>query len=83
MTERQRDIDVTKLVDYELDYNDFLILLQCACGRELEKWELVVSSERDYPSECPNCKRKLYFKVAISVFEIGETGEHEDRGYAE
>ena len=66
------DKDITGEVDFKLNDDECLPLTRCACGDESEPWDFILGMERDYPKECPNCKRKLYFKPNIRVYETGE-----------
>ena len=64
------DIDITFLVDFQLNDDELLPLTKCACGINFRPWDLVIGIERDHPTECPHCKRKLYFNVSIRVYEV-------------
>ena len=66
------DKDITDLVDFGLNDDECLPLTKCVCGQEFESWTFLISVYRDVhaASRCPNCKRRLYFRPQIRVFEI-------------
>jgi len=63
------DKDITNLVDFNGNDDEYLPLTECVCGQRFEPWKFIISIYRDTPKECPNCKRKLYFKMGIRVYE--------------
>ncbi len=66
------DKDITDEVRFELNDGESMPLIECVCGEKSEPWDFILGMDRDYPHECPNCKRKLYFKANIRVYEKGE-----------
>ena len=66
------DKDITSLVDFYGNDDECLPIIKCVCGQEFKAWTFNISIYRDTPTECPNCKRKLYFKMGIRVFECEE-----------
>jgi len=75
------DRDVTALVEYGLNDDETLPILQCVCGAEHDPWHYVIGMGRPYyykddvvlPSVLAcGCGRKLYFTVSIKVFEVVE-----------
>ena len=62
--------DITDLVDFGLNDDECLPLTRCVCGQVFKRWEFIISIYPDMADECPNCGRKLYFKVAIMIFEV-------------
>ena len=47
--------------------DDKLLIKQCCCGKEFSFGEFLIT-DRVEGTECPNCKNKFYFKLAIDVF---------------
>ena len=64
-----KDIDITNDTDWLWPDDESLPLLRCKCGQEFESWDFVLGVERNYAEECPNCKRKLYWRSRVWVFE--------------
>ena len=71
-SEVSKDIDVTDQVDFRNNDDESLPLIKCVCGARFSPWEFVLSIYRGIASQCPYCKRKLYFKNEIRVFEVRE-----------
>ena len=69
-----KPIDITDKVAFGLNDGEFLPFMKCACGETFEPWNFILGmdSDPDYPKECPNCKRKMWFSVEIRVYEEGE-----------
>lgn len=63
--------DITNLVDFGLNDDEYLPLTRCVCGQTFKYWGFVISMDSE-GTECPNCDRRLYFKVAIRIFEVEE-----------
>lgn len=72
------DKDVTDQVEFNLNDDECLPLTKCVCGVEFESWNFILGVYKDDPKECPNCKRKLYFKPSIRVYEIEEKRRDND-----
>lgn len=66
------DKDVTDQVEFNLNDDECLPLTKCVCGAEFESWNFILGVYEDDPKECPYCKRKLYFKPSIKVYELKE-----------
>lgn len=62
--------DVTDLVDFGLNDDEYLPLTKCVCGQTFPYWSFIISTDPEDVSECPGCGRRLYFAVSIRVFEI-------------
>ena len=69
MNEVTNDIDITSQVRCDFNDGELLPLLKCACGLEHDYWEFSISMDREDPVACPGCKRQLYFRVNIRVYE--------------
>lgn len=67
-----KSIDVTNKVDFQNNDDDSLPLTKCVCGKEFHVWDFIISIYGDMARECPNCRRKLYFKNSITVYEVVE-----------
>jgi len=61
--------DITSEVEFG-HKSKSLSLTKCVCGKEFYFWNFILSEGSDYPSECPECGRKMYFEVNIKVYEI-------------
>lgn len=66
------DNDVTSGVEFDEYEGGVLSMTRCACGKEWKVWDFVLGQDRNRPDECPQCHRKLYFKLEIKVYEVGE-----------
>ena len=64
--------DVTTQVDFQNNDDECLPLTKCVCGKTFEPWEHILSIYEDSPKECPNCGRKLFFRIGIRVFQVEE-----------
>lgn len=64
------DKDITASVQFGYSDDEYLPLTKCACGRVFPSWAFVLGVYRDRPQTCPQCGRKLYFSVSITVYEI-------------
>ena len=62
--------DVTKLVAFGFNDDEYLPLTKCVCGKAFDLWDFVLGIYKDEPTECPACKRGLYFDVFIRVFQV-------------
>ncbi len=65
----ENDINITEETLYDMNDDEYLPLTKCKCGQIYESWHFVLSIYRDDPRECRNCKRKLYFRNRIVVYE--------------
>ncbi len=65
-----KDIDITDRVDFQMSDGESLPLTKCACGEKFPPWEFILSPHEDLPAACPNCGRKMYFRVQTHVYEI-------------
>ena len=63
--------DITNEVEFDDNDGGLLPLVKCACGKEFESWTFCLETDEDEPRECPNCKRKMYFRIKITVYEKG------------
>jgi len=70
MVFKMLDKDITNKVSFGSNDDECLPLTKCVCGREFGLWNFILGIERDYPHQCPNCKRKMYFTINIKVYEI-------------
>lgn len=66
--------DVTSIVDFQNNDDESLPLTKCVCGQTFKPWEFIISIYEDDPSICPNCGRKLFFKLGIQVFSVDDDG---------
>jgi len=64
--------DVTALVEFGLNDDEYLPLYKCVCGKEFNYWDHVISIYPEYSKECEFCHRKLYFGLTIRVYEVEE-----------
>ena len=62
--------DITDDVGFGYPDDEMLPLNMCACGHRFNYWEFMVPMSKEYPSECPHCRRKLFFRQTIKVFEV-------------
>ena len=67
-----KDIDVTKLVEFYDNDGESLPLIKCVCGAEYVPWGNILSIYRDLAKVCPKCGRKFYFTNEIKVYEVKE-----------
>jgi hypothetical protein len=66
------DKDITDQVEFMLPDEELLPINKCACGKEFDWWEFVVSVYREDAHECDNCGRKMYFTQKIQVWEVDD-----------
>lgn len=64
------DKDVTNQVEFNLNDDEFLPIIECICGAEFGYWEFVISVYEDDACSCPECGAKLYFRNSIRVFQV-------------
>ena len=63
--------DVTDLVSFKRPDDEILPLTKCVCGHTFDPWTECLNLERDDLAwECPNCRRRLYWRQEIRVVEI-------------
>jgi len=67
-----KTIDITDKVAFEDNDGECLPLISCVCGHVWEAWTFSIGADEDYPTECPFCKRKLFFSFKIRVYEVKE-----------
>lgn len=64
--------DVTHLVAFHNNDDEFLPITKCVCGARFEPWDFTISIYSDNPHRCPSCNRALFFSFSISVYEVSE-----------
>jgi len=64
------DRDVTSLVDFNNNDDEYLPIIKCVCGATFESWTFNISIYPDTAYSCPNCGRRLYFTLGIRVYEV-------------
>lgn len=47
-------------------------VIRCECGKEFDHWDFILGMDDDYPTECSDCKNKMYFTLEIKVYKKGE-----------
>jgi DNA-directed RNA polymerase subunit RPC12/RpoP len=65
-------IDVTDQVECSNPDDECIALRKCICGHEFEGWSMILSIYEDRPTECPYCKRKLFFSCSVRVYQVTE-----------
>lgn len=65
-----KDIDVTKSVEFQDNDGESLPLIQCVCGERFVAWDNILGIYRDMAKECSKCGRKLYFRNDIRIYEV-------------
>lgn len=63
-------IDITDKVEFGWNDDEALPLTRCVCGKKWNTWDFILGVEKDYPTECPSCGRRLFWSTHIRVFEI-------------
>jgi DNA-directed RNA polymerase subunit RPC12/RpoP len=66
------NIDITdqiKFNAYDVD-GESLPIQRCVCGRSFDFWDFVISIYDDDPHECPECGRKMFFRVVARIYEV-------------
>lgn len=66
------DKDITGQVQFQDNDGESLPLTKCACGREFEAWDFLLSIYPDLAHQCPNCGRRMYFTCKITVYEVSQ-----------
>lgn len=66
------DKDITKQVDFQLNDDEHLPITKCVCGVKFNPWDFIISIYHDTASGCPRCKRRLYFRTEITVYEVAD-----------
>ena len=69
---KKKIIDITSKIEFGDNDEELLPITKCACGHKFEFWKFTISIYEDNPYECPYCKRKMFFRTNIQVFEIEE-----------
>jgi len=67
-----KDMDVTEWMELGAIDDEALVILKCVCGARFNSWDFFISMYPDTPYTCDKCHRKFYFKVQITVYEVGE-----------
>lgn len=64
-------VDVTEQVEFGWNDEEVLPMKKCICGAVWPVWGgPILGIEKDYPTKCPSCGRKYYWKTAIRVFLV-------------
>ena len=66
----QNDKDVTNLVEFDLNDDECLPIRKCVCGHKFDPWKFFISIYRETAYQCHWCTRKLYFEIALHIYEI-------------
>ena len=66
------DKDVTNQVKQGPMDDEILCITKCVCGKQFALWDFVIRAGNDDPVECPECDRRLYFTMAVRVYEVQE-----------
>ena len=61
--------DITKDVEFTNNDDECLSITKCKCGMIFDPWEFIISIYENDPYECSSCKRKLFFRNSITIFE--------------
>lgn len=64
--------DITELVEFQNNDDEYLPLTKCACGAKFKPWEFALGIYEDMPKTCPECGRRMIFSISIRVYEVGE-----------
>lgn len=64
------NIDVTDQVDTGPVDDECMSLCKCVCGAKFEYWTMIISIYENDPTECPHCKRKLFFSHSVRVYQV-------------
>ena len=64
------DKDITDAVQFLGNDGEYLPLTKCVCGEKFRAWDFVLEARKTHYHKCPNCKRRLYFRNSISVYEV-------------
>ena len=64
-----KHIDITDKVEIGILDNECLEIKKCACGKEFDEW-ISIYDEEAYLTECPHCKRKMFFRNSVTVYEV-------------
>lgn len=68
----QEIIDITDMVEFGAIDGDILNFNKCACGKEFEDWDFLLSVGEEWAKKCPKCGREMFFSYNTRVFEIRE-----------
>lgn len=70
-------LDVTDQVAFGPVDGEFLPIIQCVCGRKWPLWRrtICVYADADYLEPCPQCGRRLFFRLAVKVYEFRDGNE--------
>ena len=64
-----RSLDITDKVRFGLNDAEFLPIKRCVCGKTFGHWDFFIDSDPKYPTECPECGRKMWFALTIRVYQ--------------
>ena len=64
--------NITSYVEFGNNDDECLPITRCICGKKFVPWDFTISiyDDVEYINECPNCKRKMFFRNEIQVYEI-------------
>jgi DNA-directed RNA polymerase subunit RPC12/RpoP len=65
-----KNIDITDKVSFREVDGESLNFIQCACGHKFKDWNFCLSIYEEDPATCPNCGRKMFFRIAVCVYSI-------------
>ena len=63
-------IDITKDIKVGEVDGTILPILKCKCGETFDHYSFCIGDESDKPTQCPNCKRRLFFTSEIKIFDV-------------
>lgn len=64
-------VNVTQKVETGLNFNELLPLTRCVCGTPYVAWDFIVPmGPGNASAECDHCKRRFYFTLTITVWEV-------------
>lgn len=65
-----KHVDVTEQMRFENPDDEHLPIIKCVCGYNFEPWHFIISIYDEFPSECPVCERKFFFRNAIRIYQV-------------
>lgn len=66
------DKNVTSQVTIGGYDEEMVAITRCVCGNKWHAWDFIISIYRDNIKPCPNCGRKLYCSIGVTVYEVVE-----------
>lgn len=72
------DKDITAEVSFWDNDGEALPLTHCACGANFPAWDFILGPYTGMARQCPQCKRRMYFRNDIRVFEVDEEAHGAD-----